>query len=265
MFCRVSEKTQQRKICAIRKSGLQGLIELLPVFAYLVFAAGCAPQVVRADFLRPGRFSEPAQIKSVAVLPFDGPDGMEYSAMIEAKLASIIIDDKQYFQLVDRKVLGKLLDEMGHGMSGLVDANKAAQVGKFAGAKGIYTGTVSVSSVYDSAYAEKRTKCDYYVDKTNSKGNTYKECGKTSEYTVDCSRRIAAVSVTPKLIEVETSRIVYSNLLEGTVTDAQCSDSGRTLRGRRTMKREAQEQTTAKFRAEVAPFFITVAIGQIGR
>lgn len=260
MFCRVSEKMQPRKICAIRKNGLQGLVELLPVFALLVFAAGCASPVVKADVLMPGRFSEPAQIKSVAVLPFDGPDGMEYAAMIEAKLASIIIDDKQYFQLVDRKVLDKLLDEMGHGMSGLVDANKAAQVGKFAGAKGIYTGTVSVSSVYDSAYAEKRTKCDYYVDKTNSKGNTYKECGKTSEYTVDCSRRTASFSVTPKLIDVETSRIVYSNLLEGTVTDSQCRDSGKSLRGSQAMKREAQDQTTAKFREDVAPFFVTLEI-----
>jgi len=77
---------------------------------------------------------------------------------------------------------------------------------------------------------------------------------------VNCTKRTATFNVTPKLIEVESSKIVYSNLLEGVATDSYCSDSQRSLNEKTTMKREAQDQTTAKFRLDVAPFYETVEI-----
>jgi hypothetical protein len=233
---------------------------IIGALTFLVLLAGCSAPLIRSDMLVPGRFTEPAQLKSVAVLPFDGPDGMEYSSSIEAKLASIVINDKQYFQLVDRKALDKTLAEMKLGMSGIVDVDKAARVGKITGAKGIYTGTVNVSSVSDSPYAEKRSRCDYYITKSTSKGETYEECGQTSEYKVRCIKRTATFNVTPKLIEVESSKIVYSNVLEAVVTDSHCSDSQQALKDRTAMIKAAQEQTTAKFRLDVAPYITTVAI-----
>jgi hypothetical protein len=208
----------------------------------------------------PARFSEPAQLKTVAVLPFDGPDGAAYSALLEAKLAGIIINDKQYFQLVDRKALDKSIAEMKLGMTGIVDASKAAQVGRVIGAKGIYTGTVNVSSVSDNPYTENRSRCLQYVEKPNGRGGTQKECARTSEYTVRCYKRTATFSATPKLIEVESSKIVYSTVLEGVATDSYCSDSGRSLQDAASLKRTAQEQTTTKFRQDVAPYMTTMVI-----
>ncbi len=260
MFCPVSAKTHFRKVCTMRQRGLKELTGLVLALTVTVLAGGCAAPVVNVDVMVPGRYSEPAQLKSVAVLPFDGPDGTAYSSLLEAKLAGIIINDKQYFQLVDRKALDKTLSEMKLGMTGIVDPDKAAQVGKVIGAKGIYTGVVNVSSVSDSPYSEKRSKCSYYVTKTNSKGESYKECGKTEEYTVKCFKRTATFTVTPKLIEVESSKIVYSDLLEGAATDSTCSDSGRAAKDNATLKRAAQEQTAAKFRLDVAPHLSKVSI-----
>jgi len=236
------------------------IVVALAVLAAVTLVSGCAAPLIKADVMVPGRFSEPSQIKSVAVLPFDGPGGLEYSSLVEAKLAGVIVNDKQYFQMVDRKAMDKTLAEMKLGMSGVVDVDKAAQAGKVAGAKGIYTGTVNVSTVSDSPYTETRTKCDYQVTKTNSKGKSYQECGHTSEYNVDCTKRRATFSVTPKLIEVESSKIVYSNLLEGVVTDSHCSDRNGALADSTTMKREAQEKTTTLFRQDVAPYLTTVEI-----
>jgi tetratricopeptide (TPR) repeat protein len=260
MFYLVSSKTHPRKVNVIRQRGSKGLSGLLLALTALVLSAGCAAPVIKVDVMVPGRFSEPAQLKSVAVLPFDGPDGLAYSSLLEARLAGIIINDKQYFQLVDRNALNKTLSEMKLGMTGIVDANKAAQVGKVVGARGIYTGIVNVSSVSDSPYTEKRSKCSNYVTKTNTKGETYKECVNTFEYTVRCFKRTATFNVTPKLIEVESSKIVYSSLLEGVATDSYCSDSERALKDNTTLKRAAQEQTAAKFRLDVAPYLTTVKI-----
>jgi tetratricopeptide (TPR) repeat protein len=77
---------------------------------------------------------------------------------------------------------------------------------------------------------------------------------------VRCIKRTATFNVTPKLIEVESSKIVYSNALEAVVTDSHCSDSQQALKDRTAMQRAAQEQTTAKFRLDVAPYVTTVAI-----
>lgn len=221
---------------------------------------GCATPRIRADVLVPGRFTEPAQLRSVAVLPFDGPDGAAFGSLLESKLANVIINDKQYFELVDRKSLDKIMEEMKLSMTGMVDSGKAVQVGKMIGAKGIYLGTVNVSTVSDNPYSEKRERCESYAEKKDNRGQTAKECLKTIETVVACTKRTVTFTATPKLVEVETSKIVYSRPLEGAAADSKCRDSGSPLRDVQEMKRAAQEQAAGQFRLDVAPYFTTVMI-----
>jgi hypothetical protein len=226
---------------------------LLLCTAAVLMTAGCAT-TIKTNVLMPGRIDQAAQFKSIAVMSFEGADGKAFTSIVEGTLASVIIDDKQYFHIVDRGSLDKAMSEMKLGMTGVIDANTAAQVGKIVGAKGIYTGLVTSSSVEDSRYTETRKKCSYYRTVTDSKGKESQECGRWYDSTVNCTKRSALFSFTPKLVEVESSRIIFSNVYEGTVQAKGCPDEA-SIPDQQQMKKKVQEVAVQKFRMDVAPYY----------
>jgi len=227
----------------------------------VLFASACASPTVKTTALAPAKFHEAAKLKEVAVLPFDGADGMEIAAEIEGVLAAINIGDKQYFTLVDRTRLDRIISEMKLTQSALVDPNTAASLGKMVGAKGIYTGVVTVSNISNSYYSEDRSKCVQTQTKYDKKGRPYEgPCIKWSKYTVNCIKRIANLSVTPKLIEVETGRVVYANNISGTASSSACQDSAVPLANPFELMQMARQSVKHKFRTDVAPYYITFEI-----
>lgn len=222
----------------------------------LMVLAGCAT-TVKTNVLMPGRIDQAAQFKSVAVMPFDGPEGAAFSPVLESALAAVIIDNKQYFQIVDRGMMDKTLAEMKLGMTGLVDAKTAAQVGKVVGARGIYTGVVNASSVNDEPYTENRQKCASYRTVTDDKGKKSQECTKYYDTPVRCTMRTASFGFTPKLVEVESSRIIISQAYESAGTVKKCSDEGALPDGQ-VMKKKMQNEALQKFRMDVAPYYTTL-------
>jgi len=234
-----------------RKKGKTAI--LLGVMA-LLLSAGCVT-TVKTNVLMPGKVDEAAKFKSVAVMPFDGPDGTAFTSVMESTLASVIIDDKQYFKIVDRGSLDKAMGEMKLSMTGVVDTNTAAQVGKMVGAKGIYTGLVTASTVNDSRYTDKRKKCSSYKTVTDSKGRKSDECSSWYDSEVSCTKRTVSFAFTPKLVEVETSRLIFSNTYDSALESKGCADESKGLADGQVMKRQAQEEAVKKFRMDVAPYY----------
>jgi hypothetical protein len=236
------------------------IIQATWLTGFLFVVTGCAPVVINTNMLQPGKFDQASQFRKIAVLPFDGPDGRSFSSEIEAKLASITIEDKPYFELIDRAATDKILQEMKLSMTGLVDSSTAAQVGKMVGAKAIYTGAITASAVADSRYSENRKRCLYQVTKKDRNGKTYQECGKYQDYAVACTKRSAKFAFTPKLIEVQTGKIIYSNVLERDSSSNACSDSQKPLKTAVDLKREAQDAVKEEFSNDVAPHFVAMRI-----
>jgi len=235
------------------------LLGLLVIISSAVIAS-CAAPTMRLTVLAPAEYSAASKLQEVAVLPFDGKEGKEFATELEGVLASINIGNKQYFALVDRAKIDHLLSEMKLGQTGLIDSNKAAKVGKMVGAKGIYTGAVTETDATDSGYAEKRTRCVATVTKYDRKGKPYEECSKYQEYSVRCTKRTATFAVTPKLIEVETSRVVYANNLTGSADSNSCSDSNSPLKTASELISTAKNQATAKLKKDIAPHYESFSV-----
>ncbi len=228
-------------------------VKVVLVFALLA-STGCAT-TVKTNVLMPGRIDQAAQFKSIAVMPFEGTDGKAFTSAVESALAGVIIDDKQYFQIVDRGSLDKAMNEMKLSLSGVVDANTAAQVGRMVGARGIYTGIVTASTLNDDPYTEKRRKCSSYKTVTDSKGRKSEECTRWYDSEVSCTKRTTSFAFAPKLVEVETSRLVYSNTYDSALESKGCSDESKGLEDGQIMKKKAQESAVQKFRMDVAPYY----------
>ncbi|MGV8059566.1 MAG: CsgG/HfaB family protein [Smithellaceae bacterium] len=228
----------------------------LITFCIVSLFSGCATKI-KVNMLQPAQYHEASLTKTVAVLPFSGPDGKEFAAEIEGVLASIGIDDKRYFTLVDRTALDKTISEMQLSASGMVDQKTAAKLGKLVGAQGIYTGVVSQNNYDDSRYQEKRTVCTKYESKRDKDGNIYQgACINWRNYNVQCTKRVASFAVSPKLVEVSTGKILYSRNLSATAESSGCEDT-KAVQGESVLIEKAKESVKKDFRRDVAPYYVT--------
>jgi tetratricopeptide (TPR) repeat protein len=246
-----------------RHSGPHGLsfkkLCALCIILFTIVTAGCATKV-RINMLQPAEYHQASLTKTVAVLPFTGPGGEEFAAEIEGALVSKSIDDKQYFTLVDRASIDKILSEQQFSQSALIDQKTAAKIGKLVGAQGIYTGMVTASQVKDSTYREKRQECVQHEIKRDKKGNEYQgKCIQWRNYYVSCTKRDAHFSVTPKLIEVGTAKILYSRNLSKAATSSGCEDRS-PPEDEQVLLGGVKEVVKRQFIKDVAPYYVTVEI-----
>ena len=207
--------------------------------------------------LQPAQYHEASLTKSVAVLPFAGPKGRAFAAEIESVLAGIGIDDKQYFTLVDRSSIDKVISEMKFSQSGLVDEKTAVKLGKMVGAQGIYSGVVTRNGHDDSPYTERRQTCLQYEQKRDKEGRVYSgACLQWRYYNVNCLRRVANFSVTPRLVDVATGRVLYSRNLAAVTDSAGCEDT-QPVESETVLLDQAKERVKQEFRRDVAPYYVT--------
>jgi tetratricopeptide (TPR) repeat protein len=220
-------------------------------FISLLVLSGCATKVP-INMLQPAQYHQASLTKTVAVLPFSGPGGQEFASEIEGVLASKSIDDKQYFTLV--------MSEQKFSQSALIDQDTAAKIGKLVGAQGIYTGAITVSKVKDSHTKEKRQECTQYEQKRDKKGNVYDgKCINWRNYTVSCTKRNANFSVIPKLIEVNTARILYSRNISTSADSSGCEDTS-PPKDEQELLDKIKGDAKSQFIKDVAPYYITLQI-----
>lgn len=235
----------------IRTSGF-----ILVMIAGLLMLSGCATKI-RINMLQPAQYHEASLTKAVAVMPFSGPGGREFAADLESVLAGVGIDDKQYFTLVDRASIDKVISEMKFSQSGLVDEKTAARLGRLVGAQGIYTGVVNINNYDDSFYTERRQVCTRYEQKKDDKGRTYDgACLHWRYYNVNCTKRVANFSVTPRLVDVSTGRVLYSRNLSAMRNSSGCEDTN-PIQSDMVLLEQAKEQVKKEFRRDIAPYYVT--------
>ena len=216
---------------------------------------GCATKVA-LNMLQPAEYHEASLTKRVAVLPFSGQGGQQITSEVEGVLGSISIDGRNYFTVVDRTAIDKVLGEMKLNQSGMVDQSTAVEVGKLIGAQGIYTGAVTQYSSTEGHYTEERSACARYAQNCDAKGNCRQgECLQWSKYNVNCIKRSGYFGFTPKLIEVQTGKIIYTRDINGSADSSGCTDrtppkSGGELIG------QSINMAKAQFRKDIAPFYV---------
>lgn len=226
----------------------------------LLIAFGCAKPTITTTMLMPAKSTEVTALKSLAVMPFEGVGGNAFTAEVEAMLASVKLADTQYFTVVDRQNLKHVLKELELSMQALTNPETAAKVGMLTGAKGIITGLINASHVSDSTYYVDRTRCAYSITQKDKKGKDYEICAKYETVQVPCTKRTAIFSFTPKVIDVQTANVLYSETHKGLATSSVCRDKSTALQSSNELLQVAKEQAKASFRKDIAPHFVSVSI-----
>jgi curli biogenesis system outer membrane secretion channel CsgG len=218
--------------------------------AALAALFGCAPKVT-TSVLMPSKTDGISSLRNVAVLPFSGSYGTQLTPSAENVLVTAEVKGVRYFKVADRQNLNRVISEQKLQVSGITDESTAVKLGRLVGVQGIFTGTAE-SSVSSSNYVETRTKCAG----SDSKG----KCTSFYDYTVVCTKKKAAIVFFPKLIDVSTAQVVYSDKITGESEDDRCQDSGIALLSDYELLKSAVNSAMNEFRTQVAPYSTNVKL-----
>lgn len=223
-------------------------IILLIVFSFLlgVFFSGCT-QRVTIKALQPAEIDRAATTKKVSVAYFEN-DEFGVSNKIETKLYEKTIDDKQYFTVVSRKDFDEIIAEQKLQSSGLIEVEKAVEVGNLIGAQAIIAGTASNISAKDSHYYEKRLGC------------ADKRCERMREYLVGCTSRDMWLSAEVRMIDIAQGDVIYAASIPASAKWTHCDDDTRFIPTIDAAGGMLAEQIAEQFIFKLTPHYVNMRV-----
>ena len=207
--------------------------------------SGCSVKKVSMRALVPAEVPVLTAKRNVAVSKF-ADDKVHLSSKIEAELAKVTLDKKNFFTVTNRSQLYKVLKEQKFQSSDLSDPTSASKIGKLIGAQAIIGGSV-MSSHEDGSYVEQRERCTH----TDKKGR----CVRTKTYNVTCPTSSATVSASINVIDVETAQTIHAQTITKEYSADGCKISALWGVGRRDGKIKSGSQALVFLADNVAKSF----------
>lgn len=145
----------------------------------IIVVCGCATS---EEFIRPG--TDLSKYKRIAVLPFVDYPYQPGSGVLLADIVSMELL-KQGINVIDRSMTSKILNELSLGSTGIIDESTAPRIGQLLGVSALLTGSINK---YNTSFT-----------------NIQVVQGEPPAYMPS-----SAVSLSLKLIDVETGQIVWA-------------------------------------------------------
>lgn len=240
-------------------------MKISTIILFIFMLASCSTKTsIKVNVSMQPNYKEVMEIKNIAVLPFYGPYGKEFSAKIESMIMNTNTSHgKTYYKLIERSEIKKVVDEMSFSSSYFVNQDTAVNIGRMLGAQGILTGTINGAAVQDNPYSEKRVKCGQYQNNV-IKGPygpiTIPICIRWDPYYVNCNKRTADFSVTVKIINVELGSLVYSSDYAETESSEACSDSGSAVKSSLELLGIVQNRVLNRIKMDILPYNVVMNI-----
>lgn len=210
---------------------------------FIVLLTGCA-QKVQIRTLEPAQIDKAADTKQIALSRFRH-DTVGLAAKIEAKLANKKIDGKNYFTIVSRNDLGKILREQKLQNSGLMKPQDAVAVGELVGVEAIISGDVGSVTAQDSRFYERRSRCRDH------------ECKRIEYYDVVCTKRVVGFSTELRMVDVRGGDIIYAETLTPTRSFKHCWDDAVPLPSPQMAADEIADEIAESFVYKLTPHYRT--------
>jgi len=220
--------------------------------AMSLILSACAAPKTKVRQLVPAAYGEVTQYRNIAILPFTGEQAEAFDDELEGELAVIIVQGKPFFNVVERVRLKYALRELELSQGGFINPQQAVKVGHFIGAQALYTGQVKTSRVDYEYYEETRSKCVQRKDPDK----TFSKCLQYEEEKVDCTRKTATFHFIPKVIAVQSSRVVYSRGISKTAESEHCEDKTAAEATDVSLIAQAKKAALETFKRDIAPNYV---------
>ena len=191
----------------------------------LLFIYGCGDMIAQLNKI--GKKEEgfsakklvPAEVnvtrfKKIAILDFDGKGGREIAELLENELQNVRVGDRPFFEVINRSKIMKLLAEQRLSMTGLIDPDMAAKIGKISGTQAIVTGRVPAFRINENRYYREQER--------------YRGERRIIEK-VPCRELNAYVDFNVSFMDSKTGQIMAATSAEGQVIGDSCKQVGGAL------------------------------------
>lgn len=222
------------------------------IISILITSCSSIPHFT-ASVMMPAKYDEPTQYRRIAVLPFEGYHGNEIASEIEGIVATVHLNNEPFYTVTESDKTNSVMKQALHSHSGLVNNTTIVDAGNNLGVDGIYLGQVVKPEVYDKDTLEARTKCAYNKTEYTKKGKSYEVCAKYTDYNVNCKDRTAKFTIIPKLIDIKTGKIVYTETIQKEANQSWCEDKGQSVSGDELIS-VAHKLVLDEFRKSIAPY-----------
>ena len=238
---------------------------IISVFIGMVIISCGAPKT-KISVLRPSEV-DMSRHRNIAIADFNGPENS--GPIVAANLAAAVFRSR-YFNIMERSRINEILSEQSLGLTGAVDLESAAELGKVLGVDAIIFGEVGAYRVDDESGAEKVKKRvwtgEYEKDKDGNiiyektlfgkvKKKKYKEEFVDEPYTI----RSGTVQISFRVVDVETAQLLavrtgsrdYSKKATGTYNISR-------LKPKDAILSSLTDQVIAGFVPVIAPYEVIV-------
>lgn len=217
--------------------------------SFSIIVAGCSGPAIKSTALVPAKFDEAAGIKRIAVLPFQQGRraNADITADVEASIASIQVEGRPYFQVIERRQLHHVIEEQRLGSSGLIDIDTVVRVGKLIGVDGILMGTITEYDVHKVRFQGKERRC--------TREDRDGDCKKWANVSVPCTEYTATFAFVPKLVNVSTGRLAGTDSISRQSSVTAC---GRiSAPNQSDLMRVAKDEALSELNKTIAPHYVT--------
>jgi len=219
--------------------------------------AACGPQTIQTKVWMPPREGRMTKVKRLAILDFDGPWYWSHRdtraglrAKIEARINNIQVKGKPHFKVVDRHNMNRVLKEQNISLSENADPKTSARVGKLLGIDAFMTGRMNENWVRDSSYKKTKKKC-----KRRSKG----KCREWEKVSVTCTKRTAKVEFVPKIVDINTGELLFSDTIVGWGEAKDCP-GGDGIASKDAVFTYALNEALNQIATNIAPYRVTLSL-----
>ena len=194
------------------------IIILAGIIGMLLHLLGCgvAP-VVTVKVLKPATIHLPS-IKKIAIADFQGQNR---SGSQIATLTQSMILQTEHYEVMERDKLRRILEEQNLGMSGVVDATTAAEVGKLLGVDALIFGEVATYEVEPDKEMTKMVKERLGTGRYHTVEEKDKKTGKIKKVRKEIYKeemvpkkywvRRGTVAINFRVVDVETGRLLAAH------------------------------------------------------
>lgn len=228
---------------------------------------GCAGPSVQIRALVPAEVDLLSRsIDSLAVMPLSGD--AEVAAHATESLTTKL-GGSEFFKIAERARLDQVVAEVRRGLSDLFDPKTAAEAGRLLGVKALVVGQVLAYRIVDTPYTKqvkKQVGTGQFQTVGSGRGARQVEIMRETLVSESHVRREAVLSVSLRVVEVATGRIVASRTADAALkydTGAEplialFSGMKTEIPARETSRRDLVEAVAAQFFKYVSPRYVTL-------
>lgn len=156
----------------------------------------------------------------LAVVPFEASNlAPQFSTVATEKVIADIIPRKnEFLTIVDRENLEAILAEQALSQTGIIDETKAVEVGKLVGANFLLAGKISLVN-YEDTPVTSSVKTAYYKKSYLDPKGVKRQRQATFNYTQYDRKRAVNITLTYRLINIETGQIEVQESFTGSQKD----------------------------------------------